>query len=609
MYSVKKTALFLSLSLAAVAAWAGARGAIDPQRYLNDVKYLASPELKGRGDGTPELEKAADYIAKQFRTAGLKPVPGKTYYQAFSVTINAKLGAANQLASSEGGQRTELKLNDDFVPFNFSAKAKLAGPVVFAGYGITAPEYGYDDYSGVDVKGKIVLVLRHEPQEADEKSVFAGRMLTDHANFPRKASNAKAHGAAGVILINDRFNHRGESDQLEQFGRTAGPMDAGIPFVQVKSEVAERWFQAAGKNLEEIQAGIDKDLHGRAFAFPETLRIEGMADVERESKTVHNVAAYLPGETDEYVVIGAHYDHLGLGEQFSMSPSEKGQVHPGADDNASGVAGVLELARWFAARPKPKRGVLFLAFAGEELGLLGSSYYVNDAELPIDKAVAMINLDMIGRIRDDKVYVGGVGTGNTLKPILEDTIPKHQIKVDFSDAAGYGSSDHTSFTTKQVPVLFFFSGLHGDYHRPSDTWDKIDAPAAAKLLGLVGEVSERLVAAEARPQFVRVKPPAGAMGGMAGGGGPGYGASFGSVPDFGFNAKGVKFADVREGTPAAKAGLKGGDVLVEFDGKPIDNLYDFTYALRAHKPGDVVPVKVLRDGKEMKVEVTLEKRR
>lgn len=609
MYRVKQTALFLSLSLAAAAAWAGARGAIDPQRYLNDVKYLASPELKGRGDGTPELEKAADYIAKQFRAAGLKPVQGKAYFQAFSVTINAKLGPANQLASSEGGQRTELKLNDDFVPFNFSAKAKLAGPLVFAGYGITAPEYGYDDYSGVDVKGKIVLVLRHEPQEVDEKSVFAGRMLTDHANFPRKASNAKAHGASAVILINDRFNHRGETDQLERFGRTAGPMDAGIPFVQVKSEVAERWFQAAGKNLEEIQTGIDKDLHGRAFAFPETLQIEGMADVERESKTVHNVAAYLPGESDEYVVIGAHYDHLGLGEQFSMSPSEKGQVHPGADDNASGVAGVLELARWFAARPKPKRGVLFLAFAGEELGLLGSSYYVNDAELPIQKAVAMINLDMIGRIRDDKVYVGGAGTGNTLKALLEDTIPKHQIKVDFSDAAGYGSSDHTSFTTKQVPVLFFFSGLHGDYHRPSDTWDKIDAPAAAKLLGLVGDVSERLVAAETRPQFVRVKPPAGAMGAMAGGGGPGYGASFGSVPDFGFNAKGVKFADVREGTPAAKAGLKGGDVLVEFDGKPIDNLYDFTYALRAHKPGDVVPVKVLRDGAEMKVQVTLEKRR
>jgi len=326
-------------------------------------------------------------------------------------------------------------------------------------------------------------------------------------------------------------------------------------------------------------------------------------------KTVHNVAGYLPGKCSEYVVIGAHYDHLGLGEQYSLAPSLAGTVHPGADDNASGTAGVIELARWFSTQPKQKRGILFLSFAGEELGLLGSSYYVNHPTFPLNKAVAMINMDMIGRMRDGKVFIGGVGTGSTLRKLLEEVTPKYGLRIDYSDA-GYGSSDHTSFTTKQVPVLFFFSGLHADYHKPSDTWDKIDAPDAAKLLQLVAEVSEDLRESSDRPLFVRVKEPehGEAVAGTSSGG-SGYGPYFGSIPDFGEEVKGVKFADVREDSPAAKAGFKAGDVLVEFDGKPIQNLYDFTYALRAHKPGDEVMVKVLRGGQPVEAKVLLTKRK
>jgi len=195
-----------------------------------------------------------------------------------------------------------------------------------------------------------------------------------------------------------------------------------------------------------------------------------------------------------------------MGEQFSMAPSRSGKPHPGADDNASGTAGVVELARDLVGGPKPKRGVLFICFAGEELGLLGSSFYVNNPRLPIEKAVAMLNLDMIGRIRDGKVYVSGAGTGTTLKAILEDVVRKHDLKVDFADQAGYGSSDHTSFTTKLVPVLFFFSGLHADYHRPSDTWDKIESGEAAKLLRMVAEVTTRLANGDERPQYVRPAP-------------------------------------------------------------------------------------------------------
>jgi hypothetical protein len=334
--------------------------------------------------------------------------------------------------------------------------------------------------------------------------------------------------------------------------------------------------------------------------------------VERAVKTVHNVDAFLPGERDEYVIIGAHYDHLGLGGQYSLAPSQTGTVHPGADDNASGTAGVMELARYFAKQPRQKRGILFLNFAGEEQGLLGSAYYADHPLLPLAKAVAMINLDMIGRMRDNRLYIGGAASGTTLKETLEKLIPASGLKVDYSGGPSEGSSDHTSFTAHQVPALFFFSGLHSDYHKPSDTWDKIDAPAAAKLLAMVAEVATALRDAAERPAFVKLAapPPHSGDTGSANNPGPvsGYGPYFGSVPDFAEGITGVKFADVREGSPAAKAGLKAGDIMTEFDGKAIQNLYDFTYALRGKKPGDEVKVKVTRDGKPLEVTAVLSRR-
>jgi hypothetical protein len=600
-----------SLCIASLAAF-GATATIDPNLYLDDVKFLASKEMRGRATGSPELEKAADFIARKFKEFGLKQVDGKSYYQAFPVTTSAQLGKSNHVRFTEKNHTTSLSCPDDFTPFHFSPSAKLAGAVVFVGYGITAPEYHYDDYAGMDVKGKLVLVLRHEPQEFDEHSVFAGRSYTTHARFTSKASNAKIHGAAGVILVNDVGNHPGEADQLEKFGSEEGPEDVGIAFLQVKEERVARWFADVGKKLETVEADIDKDLKPESFAFPDSLRVTAELDLQRVVKTVHNVAGYLPGESDEYVVIGAHYDHLGLGGQYSLAPSMTGTVHPGADDNASGTAGVIELARWFAAQPKQKRGILFLTFAGEELGLLGSNYYVAHPELPLEKAVAMLNMDMIGRVRDSKLYIGGVGTGSTFSSMLDRVTPQYSLKIDHSEIGEAGGSDHTSFLIGRVPSLFFFSGLHGDYHKPSDTWDKIDAPDAAKVLQLVAGVADALRDTAERPQFIRVAPPAGHGDGTAGpvtsSSGSGYGPYFGSVPDFGEGIQGVKFADVRDGSPAAKAGFKAGDIMVEFDGKPIQNLYDFTYALQAKKPGDEVRVKVMRDGKPMEAPVALTKR-
>jgi hypothetical protein len=421
------------------------------------------------------------------------------------------------------------------------------------------------------------------------------------------------HGASAVILVNDRFNHRSEGDELEKWGGASGPGDGGIAFIQVKEQKIDAWFADAGKSLETIQTEIDRDLKPQSFAFPDSVRVDARIDIERVVKTVHNVAAYLPGQTGEYVIVGAHYDHLGLGEQYSMAPSQAGTVHPGADDNASGVAGVIELARWFSKQPKQKRGILFMTFAGEELGLLGSAYYVAHPELPLDNAVAMINMDMIGRVRNAKVYIGGSGTGTGFRPMLDRITSKYALQMDYSDVSGYGASDHTSFTNGRVPVLFFFSGLHSDYHKPSDTWDKIDAPDAARLLDMVAEITDDLRENAARPQYVRVAPSSnphgdGATGPVSGSSASGYGPDFGSIPDFAEGVNGVRFSDVREGSPAAKAGFKAGDVMVEFDGKAIQNLYDFTYALRAKKPGDEVKVKVMRDGKPVEATVLLTKR-
>jgi hypothetical protein len=585
---------------------------LSPNEYLGYVKYLASPEMRGRATGSPELEKAAAFIRDQFHSLNLQPLSGTSYYQDFEVTTSAKLGAHNQISFWSGHDRRPLRFEQDFVPLNLSSAGAATGELVFAGFGITAPEYNYDDYAGLDVKDKIVLVLRHEPQEFDEKSVFDGKVYTAHAQIFSKAANAKMHGAKAVLLVNDVAAHPGDIDELEKFGATAGPANAGIEFVQVKADVADKWLALGGKNLASLESAIDKDLHPQSFTLPGTLRLDLNIDIKREVKTVHNVGAYWPGDTAEYVIVGAHYDHLGLGEQYSLAPSQIGTVHPGADDNASGTAGVLELAHWFAGQPHHARGVLFLTFAGEELGLLGSNFYANHPVLPLANAVAMINMDMIGRIRDRKVYVGGVGTGSGFAALLKKVAPHYDFDADITERGGYGSSDHTSFTAKQVPVLFFFSGLHADYHKPGDTWDKIDAPDAVRLLDMIRDVMDHLTDGSPRPQFVRVAEPqtSGEVASAHSSGAvSGYGPDFGSIPDFTELPNGVRFSDVRPGSPAAKAGFKGGDILVEFDGKPIQNLYDFTYALRAKKPGQEVLVKVLRAGQPIEAKVLLTERK
>ena len=594
--------LFLA-SLAWAAPTSTQLASADPQRYLNDIKTLTEPKMEGRGDGLKGLTRAEHVLVDRYKSLGLEPGGVKGYLQAFTVTTGAKLRGKNQLLLQNGEAKSALKLNQDYVPFSFSDSGTVTAPLVFAGYGATATEFGYDDYAGLDAKDKIVVVLRYEPAGFAAKTGNHG--LTTHSQLVTKAINARNHGAKAMILLNGKLGDNGE-DLLTRFGSVGGPENVGLLFAQVKNSAAEPWFTAAGKTLKEAQDQINSTTKPASFAFPDALRASLTIGVATTHATVNNVLAYLPGKTDEYVIVGAHYDHLGRGTFDSLAPSQIGQIHPGADDNASGTAGVLELARILAPlKGQLPRGVLFMSFAGEELGLLGSAAWVKEPTRPLDKAVAMLNMDMIGRIKDNKVYIGGVGTGSTLQKALDEAHGDSPLKFEFSQS-GYASSDHTSFVTKRIPVLFFFSGLHADYHKPSDTWEKINPDAAANLLNVVARVTVELASESQKPTFIAVaeNPHSGASGG-----GGGYGPYFGSIPDFGETENGVRFSDVKPGSPAAKAGLKAGDVLIQFGDKAIKNLYDFTDALRRSKVGDVVPVTVLRDGKELKVDVKLEQRR
>ena len=611
---LKKRHLLLGVaSLALIATVSSTRGersavaAVSGNSALEHIRFLASDELGGRGNGSEGLERAAHYIASQFEKLGLSPAGDNgTYFQAFFVTAGGTLGPDNTLKLAAGETEESLRLHQDFEPMTFSGAGEVAGaPIVFVGYGITAPEHGYDDYAGVDVGGKAVLLLRHIPREGRNDGPFDPQR--GHATFVAKVVNAKGHGATAVLVITDPLNHRTDPDELVEFGQDLGADDLAIPALHIKQTVAQELFQKAGKDLLAVQEDIDEDLRPASFELQGST-VSLTVDVERKRGEVRNVLGYLAPESasgdEEILLIGAHYDHLGVGvNRHSQAPEGEDGIHNGADDNASGTAGVMELARVLSQeREGLKRGILFATFAGEELGLLGSRHYTAHPTYPLERTVAMLNLDMIGRLREGKLFIGGVGSSPVFQPKLEELVAGQDLLLDFS-FSGYGSSDHASFVMAGVPSLFFFTGLHRDYHRPSDDWQEINVAGEEQVLRLAYQMADYLQSLPEPPQFVREERPRGEQGGAGG-----YGAYFGSVPDFGYQGKGVRFDDIREGSPAHQAGLKAGDILVYFNGREIDSLHDFTDALQRHKPGDNVPVIVIRDGASLEVRVELAQR-
>ncbi len=479
--------------------WSRGKVRVNGEKLLEDIRYFASAPLGGRNTGSPGLQKAAEYIAASFTQSGARPVSRTGYFQQFPVTLAAGLGPGSRLVWKSGETEHTLGLHTEYEPFAFSASQPVRGKVVFAGYGISACEYGYDDYSGVDVRGRIVVILRHEPQEYEASSPFEGRVYTEHSQTFRKMLTAKAHGAAAVLLVNDMATHSGP-DNLEKLTTLPSPGSAGIPAAGIRSAVVEEWFRLAGRDFTETQTEIDKTLKPGSFEIP-GVEVELYTPVVNQQRMVSNVIGYIPGTTPEYVIVGAHYDHLGNGEQFSLAPDHGGAMHPGADDNASGAAAVLAIARWFGSQPPMRRGVVVVAFAGEEVGLLGSTWYTQYPPLPLKDAVAMLNMDMIGRMREKSLTVGGLDSGSGIRPRVEAIAKEYPFELQTGSQAVYGSSDHTTFTAHGIPALFFFTGLHADYHRPSDTADKIDRKYTPMVVDLVADITNSLAQAPDRPVF------------------------------------------------------------------------------------------------------------
>jgi hypothetical protein len=599
---VTRRLLLLGFLLVGLAA--AAPGAAPPlpsaQWMLEQVKTLASPPMDGRGSGTPGADLAAAHVAAVFRGAGLAPGgEAGTFLQSFSVPTGLRLGSPNGLELLAPASR-HLVLGQDFTPLPVSANGAAAGDLLFVGYGITAPDLGYDDYAGVDARDRIVVAITREPASEDPANPFRRPEAYHYGQRAHKLINARQHGAAAILLVP---HPGGEERQLPALRGLSQPQ--GILAAFLASPTAEALLASAGMRLGDLAETIDRTLAPRSAPLPGVkARLE--VNLVRERGTARNVVGLLPGTDpalrEQAIVIGAHYDHLGRGGEGSLAPDAGGQVHPGADDNASGTAAVMALAQAFAAVGGAPRTLVFVAFSGEELGLLGSAEYVRHPAVPLDKTVLMVNLDMVGRLRDRRLYVGGVDSGSGLRALVGRLAADLPLAPELR-ASPFAPSDHTSFYVAGRPVLFFFTGAHADYHRPSDTWERINADGLASVATLAARVVAAVAADPTPPAYAKVDAPArGSRGG--------YGPYFGVVPEFGEGPSGgVRISGVRPGSPADKAGVRAGDVIVKFGGVDVKTLEDLTFALRGRRAGDEIQVVLVRQGQEQTVRAILAERR
>jgi hypothetical protein len=604
-------------TLAPLAARAGQDQAQDPvtARLRTDLTFLASDACEGRGPGTAGIDKAADYIAAAFKAAGLKGgMPDGSFFQPFTVRGSPELGKdVGVTLRGPDGQTVTLKLGDDFQPMGLSGTGTAEAPVVFAGFGVTSEKPAYDDYKDVDVAGKVVLMIRKAPRYGDEKHPFADDQTVQQiAALATKLANAEKHKAAAVILVNDAGE---KDDALMDFGYSAFGSPVRIPAAHVKRSTADTMLKAAlDKPLADVEKAIEADLK------PQSAPLKGWTakvavTVERKTIPVKNVVGVLEGSgplANETVVIGAHYDHLGHGGRGTGSLAGRAKaIHHGADDNASGTTALIELARRFGAPPPREEGgvgvrrLVFIAFSGEEMGLLGSQFYADHPLFPLATTTAMINLDMVGRLAEDpdthqgKLEVGGTGTAKEFDALIDKVNAKYGFALKKSKS-GVGPSDHTSFYLKGVPVFFFFTGLHKQYHRPTDTVDLINFAGMRKVTNLVEELARYLATESARPEYVK------GVGNPFGGG-----AGRGNVPRLGFmpgnyddEADGVLIGSVTKDGPADKGGLKDGDRIMAVAGSPVKNMTAYMDVMMKQKRGQPVEVTVLRKGERLTLKVT-----
>jgi Zn-dependent M28 family amino/carboxypeptidase len=603
------------------------------EKLQKHISYLASDKLDGRRTGTQGATDAAKYIAAEFGRLGLRPAgskannwrpttPLQAFQQPFPYISGVELGQHNSLVL--GGKRDDLKITlkagEDWMPLGFSSNATVAGAVTFVGFGITAPELKHDDYADGIAKGRIALALQGTPDGDSPHGQF-GRF----EGVRWKAIAAKNAGALALIMIAKDDKFKDERLYTLSYDNSGGA--AGLPVILMSRENANRMIGTSNSSLTEVERAATS----RQLSEELTLT----TDIIRKEVEAYNVIGVLAGSDpllkNETIIIGAHFDHLGRGGEGSLAANST-EIHHGADDNASGTAGMLELARILSTqRPRPKRTIVFMGFSGEEEGLLGSNYYVNHPLSPLENTVAMINMDMIGRMKDRKLIIGGMGTAKewrqmidsynlsgNVAPTLTMTVspgsstptsvpasaantatkvdPTKTFDITFQED-GLGPSDHSSFYLKQIPVLFFWTGTHNDYHKPSDTFDKINYTDEVRILMLVARIVRDLDKADKRVTYTVAKSDS------QQGRSTGFRVYLGTIPNYSDSNDGLLIDGVRDDSPASRAGLKAGDKITKIGTREIKNVYDYTYALGEMKAGEEYVVEVMRAGEKLTLKI------
>lgn len=615
--AVRYTALIVMASAAVVPAGALAESTgssqsrtISAENLISHIKYLASDELQGRGLGGPGLEKASDYIADQFERIQLAPMGDDgSYIQPLQAPFLREVGPETNLEIRIVGreqQNLRLELDRDYRPLSGSKSGEFEGDLVLAGYGISAPDHEWDDYSGLDVAGKVVLVLRYEPKAEKEESGFGGRRPSRNAWLTTKAKLAAEKSAKAMILVNPPKKHYDRFGPNELMGMDVALPRMQLPVIHMTAEAADRILSSVGHpSAAHLQDMLDTR-EGNPRGAKVAIRVAGNVQIIQKYVETGNVLGAVPGVgrlKDEWIVVGAHYDHIGVASsQFDRS-SPGMQIHNGADDNASGTAALIEIAgslsRGWQSTTSDRRSVLFAAFTAEETGLAGSGHYVAHPKAPLAKTVLMVNLDMVGRLKKNRLTIFGARTGEGLRGWLDNELAAVGLEPNYG-SDGFGPSDHASFYGKKIPAVHFFTGTHPDYHRPSDDWEKINFSGVARIGDLTAELVRKAATVVETIKFVAVPlkdtPTRGSLK-----------ARLGIMPDYGSdNDEGLGVAAASPGGPAERAGLQAGDLIVGIGDYRVIDVYSYMDAMKEAKPGTPIDVAVKRNGKRIKVTVTPE---
>jgi hypothetical protein len=535
------------------------------------VEALTAPGMDGRRSGTPGGDLAARHLAEAMAATGLRPGGDNgTFLQSFVLAPGTRVGPESTLEIVTPA-RHAFAAATDWTPHGGSIAGDVTAGVAFAGYGVIAPEASYDDYAGIDVRDRIVVVLEGEPPFVSRRMSRLDKLIA-----------ARERGARAVLVV---------SAALPSVAATGAPF--GLVSGAVTPAVADALLGATGAGAAQRARMIAGSRAPASVVLPVRARVR--AHLVPDDRRADNVVGILPGTdpalAQEAIVLGAHYDHVG---------AAGGTVHPGADDNASGTAVVLGLARAWAAAGGARRTLVFALFGAEELGLIGSGHYVKHAAVPLERTILMLNFDMVGRMRDGQLHVGGVDSGSRLRDAVTDAARAAGVRVTLRGSP-YSPSDHTRFYSAGTPVLFFFTGTHPDYHAPGDTADKLNTAGMAQIAALAAGLVERMDG-HGRPVYAKVEAPARQAA-----------RSSGAPVFFGIGADGrstwdaLRLSQVVPGSAAARAGLRDGDVIVRFDDAPMSSLEDLRTVLRSKRPGDTVEVVYLRDGRATTTSATLER--